>query len=41
MANLIFHKILMELIIELLLNFNRSVKPTTRFLIKISKLYCD
>ena len=37
-SNFIFHELSMQLIIELLLTFNRSIKPTTRFLIKISKL---
>ena len=37
-SNFIFHELSMQLIIELLLTFNRSMKPTTRFLIKISKL---
>ena len=37
-SNFIFHELSMQLIIELLLTFNRSIKSTTRFLIKISKL---
>ena len=37
-SNFIFHELSMQLIIELLLTFNRSIKPTTRFPIKISKL---
>ena len=35
MSNFIFHELSMQLIIELLLTFNRSIKPTTRFLTKI------
>ena len=38
MLNFIFHKLSMQLIINLLLTFNRSIKPTIRFLTKISKL---
>ena len=34
-SNFIFHELSMQLMIELLLTFNRSIKPTTRFLIKI------
>ena len=37
MLNFISHVLSMQLIIELLLTFNRSIEPTTRFLIKISK----
>ena len=38
MSNFIFQELSMQLIIELLLTFNRSIKPTKRFLTKISKL---
>ena len=37
-SNFIFHELSMQLIIELLLTFNRSKKPTSRFLTKISKI---
>ena len=37
-SNCIFHELSIQLIIEFSLTFNRSVKPTTRFLTKISKL---
>ena len=37
-SNFIFHELSMQLIIEFSLTFNRSVKSTTRFLTKISKL---
>ena len=37
-SNLIFHELSIQLIIEFLQTFNRLVKPTTRFLTKISKL---
>ena len=38
MSNFIFHELSIQLIIELFLTLNRSIKPTTRFLTKISKL---
>ena len=38
MVNFIFHELSMQLIIELLLTFNRSIKPTIHFLTKTSKL---
>ena len=38
MSNFIFHELSIQLIFEFSLTFNRSVKPTTRFLTKISKL---
>ena len=37
-SNCIFHELSIQLIIKFSLTFNRSVKPTTRFLTKISKL---
>ena len=38
MSSFIFHELSMQLIIELLLTFIRSIKQTIRFLSKISKL---
>ena len=38
MSNFIFHELSIQKIIELLLSFNRSIKPATRFLTKTSKL---
>ena len=37
MSNPIFHELSIQLIIELLLTFNRSIKPTARFPTNISK----
>ena len=38
MSNFVSHELSVQLIIEFLLTYNRLVKPTTRFLTKISKL---
>ena len=38
MSNFIFHELSIQLIIELLPTFNRTIKPTTCFLSKILKL---
>ena len=41
MSNFIFHELSIQKIIELLLSFNRSIKPATRFLTKaINMIYC-
>ena len=37
-SNSTFHDLSIQLIIKFLLNFDRSVKPTTRFLTQILKL---
>ena len=37
MSNFIFHELSIQKMIELLLCFNRSIKPATRFLTKTSK----